>query len=98
MDFQQPVRRFEQRVFTPLYFAKFTFSEMLPTTQSYTTPGTLSRAFFGSDPASRSNGTVAAPPPARPRAGAHLGGRRKAARQFASNEKPQKGVDNNPKL
>ncbi|HIZ61528.1 MAG TPA: hypothetical protein H9724_02010, partial [Candidatus Gemmiger avistercoris] len=63
MDFQQPARRFEQRVFPPLYFAKFAFSEMLPTTQSYTTPGTLSRAFFGSDPAQGNNGSNPTPRP-----------------------------------
>ena len=65
---------------------------MLPTTQSYTTPGTLSRAFFGGDPASRSNGTAAAPPPARPRAGAHLGGRRKAPGSLPTAKNRRKGL------
>lgn len=37
----------EPKCFTPpLYFAKFTFSEMLPTALPYHTPAKLSRAFF----------------------------------------------------
>lgn len=49
---------------TPLHFAKFTFSEMLPTALYYTTPGQLSRGFFRRQPGTGRQRQQPHPPPA----------------------------------
>ncbi len=79
----------EPKCFTPpLYFAKFTFSEMLPTALPYHTPAKLSRAFFVRRHTTGQQRQGSSPTPRPPQGGSaprRCGG--KASRQFIGIQK-----------
>lgn len=87
-NFQHPPGSFPQPFYSSLYFAKFAFSEMLPTALPYHTPAQLSRAFFvrrHRTGRQRQNGN---PTPRPPQGGSATSeGSSKAARQFVGSQK-----------
>ena len=84
----------EPKCFTPpLYFAKFTFSEMLPTALPYHTPAKLSRAFFRSAAHNRAATARQQPhPPPAPGRERTSEGSSKAARQYIGIQKTEMQV------